>query len=201
MRALLIALTALAAAAAQAAAITVDKENAYRVEVVVFAIDLPGLAGGELWTRETGQPARTLPEDFVLPQGMPRSDSPLFAAAAALAEDARFRVLAQAAWTQTAEARSTTKPVRLRGSNPLNPGEVDGTLRFFMSRYLHLDIDLSYADGSGTTAAALPADGAPAEPLRYRIREQRRIKSQETHYFDHPKFGLLVRVTPLGGRS
>jgi hypothetical protein len=197
MRALLIALMTLAAAATQAAAVTVDKENAYRVEVVVFAIDMPELTGGELWTRETGQPARALPEEFLLPQGTSPSDSPMRAAAAALAQDPRFRVLAQAAWTQIAEARSTTKPVRLRGGNPLNPGELDGTLRFFMSRYLHLDIDLSYEDGSGATVAALPAADRPAEPLRYRIREQRRIKSQETHYFDHPKFGLLVRVTPL----
>lgn len=195
MRTMLLALTVLASPAVQAAA-TIDKDSAYRVEVVVFAIDLPELIGGELWIQEPRSPERAAAEEFMLPQGGLPSDSPLRSAAAALAEDPRFRVLTQAAWIQAADARSTTKPVRLRGGNTLRPGELEGSLRFYMSRYLHLDIDLSFQDSSGATVAALPSAAPAAEPLRYRIREQRRIKSQETHYFDHPKFGMLVRVTP-----
>jgi hypothetical protein len=30
----------------------------------------------------------------------------------------------------------------------------------------------------------------------YRLNERRRVKLSETHYFDHPKFGALVRVSP-----
>jgi len=31
----------------------------------------------------------------------------------------------------------------------------------------------------------------------YRLTEARRVKSSETYYFDHPKFGALVRVSPV----
>jgi hypothetical protein len=34
------------------------------------------------------------------------------------------------------------------------------------------------------------------ETVVYRLNESRRIKVSETHYFDHPKFGALVRVSP-----
>ena len=30
----------------------------------------------------------------------------------------------------------------------------------------------------------------------YSLREKRRIKSNENHYFDHPHFGMIARVTP-----
>jgi hypothetical protein len=66
-------------------------------------------------------------------------------------------------------------------------------MRLYLSRYLHLDLNLNYAEK--------PADGgspgADTGVIAYRINEQRRVKSQETHYFDHPKFGALIRLTPL----
>jgi hypothetical protein len=58
-----------------------------------------------------------------------------------------------------------------------------------MSRHLHLDVNLLFRDAA--TASA------PGGSLVYRLSEQRKLKSQETHYFDHPKFGVLVRVMPL----
>ena len=33
--------------------------------------------------------------------------------------------------------------------------------------------------------------------LGYRMVEKRRLKLNERHYFDHPKFGLLVQVSRL----
>jgi hypothetical protein len=29
------------------------------------------------------------------------------------------------------------------------------------------------------------------------LQEQRRLRSGELHYFDHPRFGLIVLVTPV----
>ena len=38
-------------------------------------------------------------------------------------------------------------------------------------------------------------DTAAAAEVRYRIQEDRIFKSGELRYFDHPKFGVLVRVS------
>jgi hypothetical protein len=37
-----------------------------------------------------------------------------------------------------------------------------------------------------------------ADGKRYILREQRRMKSGEKHYFDHPYFGVVALVTPRG---
>jgi hypothetical protein len=78
------------------------------------------------------------------------------------------------------------KPVRVTA---VNPDELDGTIRFFMSRHLHLDVNLLFRESV--------AAGEQRGTVVYHLSEQRKLKSQETHYFDHPKFGVLVRVMPL----
>jgi hypothetical protein len=30
----------------------------------------------------------------------------------------------------------------------------------------------------------------------YRLRDNKRVRSRETHFFDHPRFGVLLRITP-----
>lgn len=169
-----------------------DKENTYNVEVLVFATRLPQLDGDELWTRETAD--AVVPDSIDTETPSPAAPPGILAAAAnELAKDGRFRILAYYSWIQAADAKSASKPIRLRGTNAKNPDELTGTLRLYLSRYLHLDLNLNYeektADGGLT--------GAGSGMVTYRINEQRRIKSQETNYFDHPKFGVLLRLTPL----
>lgn len=169
-----------------------DKENTYNVEVLVFATKLPQLDGDELWTRETTGPVAAAGMD-ALPPGPAAPPNILAAAASDLAKDGRFRILAYYSWIQAADAKSASKPILLSGNRTKNPDELTGTMRLYLSRYLHLDLNLNYQEkttGDGSW-------GADTGMIAYRISEQRRVKSQETHYFDHPKFGTLIRLTPL----
>ncbi len=86
-------------------------------------------------------------------------------------------------------------------------------LTLYLSRYLHLVVDLQLEsasdehghqtrtsrtawrrstvgellDGMGTQPGQLPA--------YYRIQENRILKNGELRYYDHPKFGVLAKVT------
>jgi hypothetical protein len=100
----------------------------------------------------------------------------------ALEKDARYRVLVHQHWTQTAEAKSATRPVRIHDAAQ----KLDGVFRFYLSRFLHVEMNLVLQDDA-------PAN--PGEAPVYRLQEHRRVRTQELHYFDHPKFGALVRVT------
>ncbi len=74
-----------------------------------------------------------------------------------------------------------------------------GNVRVYLSRFLHVSLDLSYQDGTGVTAPE-PAGNELREialPPRYRLTTERQTRSGELHYFDHPAFGVLVRVTPV----
>jgi hypothetical protein len=192
---LLMVLSAAPCLALAAAATDKDKESTYHVEVLVFATRLPQLDGDELWTQDqAGNSASALAEAEAPGPAAPVNN--LSAAANDLARDGRFRILGYFSWTQTADAKSASKPVRLRGTNPKNPDELDGSMRLYLSRYLHLDLNLGYREDARDAKPA-GAGGDNSGKISYRISEQRRVKSQETHYFDHPKFGALVRLTPV----
>ncbi len=159
-----------------------ETEKPYQVEVLVF--EHQGVATPEeQWP--TGVPAAI--KGAVAPNGNLPAGAKLAATLESLEKNRKYRVLAYAGWMQVPSAKNETKPVRISGSQA-RPGELDGAVTFYVSRFLHLDIDLRLR----------PADTGDDNPVVYRIRESRRVKSQETQYFDHPRFGLLVRITPLG---
>ena len=174
--ALLACLVPFCADAAAPAATTFD------IEVLVFENRLPELDGGELWTRDNKRAVISDVAEAVNAEAAP-SDNTLDLAAAALEREGHYHVLVHRRWRQNVEEKSATKPVRLRSSD----NQLDGALRFYLSRYLYVDLDLGLLDKT-----------AGATELNYRISDHRRVKTQDLNYFDHPKFGALVRITPVG---
>jgi hypothetical protein len=164
--------------------------TAYDVEVVVFENMLPELEGGELWIRDAAEPATRMPDvsDALVVGQLVPVESVLAGAAATLQRSGTYRVLAHRRWRQTAEEKSAAKPVRL--SSP--DAQLDGTLRFYVSRFLHVDVDLVLQQQTAVV------DQSAVLGVNYRLTEHRRIKTMDINYFDHPKLGALVRITPVG---
>lgn len=127
-----------------------------------------------------------------------------------------YRPLMHFGWTQTTIPEDQTPELSLaRFGRPV--GGLDGTLKLYLSRFLHLDIDLSMPAPEGASSDALRAarqsapvntyaDPAAREnpgdtyvpeygPVRYRIAEDRIMKNGDVRYFDHPKFGVIAKVT------
>jgi len=85
------------------------------------------------------------------------------------------------------------------------PIGLDGSFTLYLARYLHLVVDLSmdapvevieieFDDNSFYEFE----DTAPREgPVRYRIEEDRIVKNGEIRYFDHPKFGVVAKVSRI----
>lgn len=114
-------------------------------------------------------------------------------------------------WTQATWPQEQTEAIDLyRFGTP--PEGLSGSLTLYRSRYLHLVVDLqmdapgqaavaptdvqTYGDYRGRDDRAGDFDRAvSAGPVRYRIQENRILKNGETRYFDHPKFGVLAKVT------
>lgn len=160
----------------------------YDVEILVFENRLPELEGGELWTHNG---TKTTPIDVagaIDVGGTVVLDSVLTNAASALSRDGSYRVLAHRRWRQTAEEKSASKLVRIRSAD----SQLDGTMRFYMSRFLHVELNLALLEQTAVV------DQSAVLGLNYRLAEQRRVKTQEINYFDHPKLGALVQITPVG---
>lgn len=120
-----------------------------------------------------------------------------------------YRPVMHFAWTQVTLPEEETQPIELQAlSEP--PTGLDGSFMLYLSRYLHLVVDLSLAREPFFDApvaigepAQIHSDGrigadydAPVPgPVRFRIHEDRIFKSGELRYFDHPKFGVLAKIT------
>ncbi|OGI48400.1 MAG: hypothetical protein A3B81_02600 [Candidatus Muproteobacteria bacterium RIFCSPHIGHO2_02_FULL_65_16] len=154
----------------------------YEIEILVFENRLPNLEGGEIWTREASGTEVVEVAGAVNPGATAPQETPFATMAGVLEKDGNHRVLAHRRWRQSAAGRAETRPVRIRGGD----NTLDGTLKFYLSRFLHVDVNL-----------ALSADGNPSDQP-YRIVDHRRIKTQEINYFDHPKFGILLKVVQIG---
>jgi hypothetical protein len=171
-------LPAVAALAFAASVWAASGPTLYDIEVLVFENRQPGLEGGEVLRAQRQEATDT--ETAASPEGVPDPDSTLSLAAAELARSGQHRVLAHKRWQQNAAGKAETTPLRLQ-----SPGqELDGTLRFYFSRFLHVELNLTLQEGAGGTA--------------YQLAEHRRVRPQEVHYFDHPRLGALVRVTAVG---
>lgn len=174
----------------------------YEVEVLVFRNNMPELEGKEIWSPERVD--TTLPEiDSATRAADTNSEkTDLGKAAAAMSEKPGYQILAHKRWNQSAEARSTSPLMRIS----TEAGDLDGTVVFYLSRFLHLDVKLLLKDmnsedripGAEEHNAVANADKTATQNMlmAYRIDESRRIRSNEINYFDHPKFGVLVQITP-----
>jgi hypothetical protein len=97
-------------------------------------------------------------------------------------------------WVQPGLAENETVPFDLGTIGTLNPS---GTVRVHLSRFLHVTLDLTYrADGTASATDAMTGLSEVTLAPRYRLAATRNVRSGELHYFDHPAFGVLVRVTP-----
>lgn len=102
----------------------------------------------------------------------------------ALARRAGYRVLVHQAWLQPMTENALATPVMIASDNDRTPGgEIFGTLRVRLSRFLHAELAIS-----------LPYSGAGGGYVH--LLETRRMRSQELHYVDHPLFGALIHIEP-----
>lgn len=163
-----------------------EKETTYEIEALVFENRLPELVGDEQLERNALSAKIRGLENAVTPEKL-EGNSFLQPGISSLLEQGQYRILAHLRWFQTVDAKTIAKPMRVASANP---AELEGTIRFFMSRHLHLDVNLLLRE---TVAAA---GNEPAAAV-YQMSEQRKVKTQETHYFDHPRLGVLVRVMPV----
>jgi hypothetical protein len=110
-----------------------------------------------------------------------------------------YTPLLHGGWVQPGLPENDARPFDLAMLGATNPM---GSIRLYLSRFLHVNLDLSYQDAAGAaTPAAPPAFGNELAELpitpRYHLAADRPTRSGELHYFDHPAFGVLIKVTPV----
>lgn len=158
----------------------------YKVELIVFENLNPNAS--EKWpVMPSREPLRLSPgsaNNFV----QPASREDLNDSAQRLRNSAGYRVLTHSAWLQPALSRSRAKPIAINGER------LEGQVRIHVATYLHADLDLWLLDSQSSSVSA---DGELQNPRNPNLKELRRLRSRQVHYFDHPRLGALLRMEPV----
>ena len=167
---LLVFLCLVATAAVQA--------DVYDFEIVVF--ERPDGGANEFWPSEPGEPDPSIAKGRLNSSGASGGATLLPASAKALGPSAYtlkkkgMIVHDHLAWRQETHGRNSNTWYWIGG------GRLSGLIRMSQGRYLHLDTDL------------ILRDAVSSQP--YRIKLHRRMRSDELHYVDHPRLGILIRA-------
>ena len=141
------------------------------------------------------------------------ADRNLEGAARSIRRSKDYRLLLHQSWTQPIDAQSTA--ILLQGGDQFGDQfELEGTLSVRRNRFLHVETDLWLTRFEATGSMQDPyqdhpmAEVYPAlllaatrglnhEPgYRYHMAQQRRLRSNEVHYLDHPQFGIIIEIRP-----
>jgi hypothetical protein len=173
--------------------------QSYDVELIIFRT-LSTKATPEDWRMESGTASghvATTDEDA--PDGeaviappptaptmtfasLPQSKFKLTAIADTLRRSRNYQPLAHFGWTQPGFPRGEARYMSIDGLVPASTG-LSGQIALARGRYLHLTLELAYDS---------PEEGGQ----RMVLRQTRRMRSNERHYIDHPKFGVIAVITP-----
>jgi len=120
-----------------------------------------------------------------------------------------YRPIMHTAWSQPTLEKADTMPITLRrlGNPPLR---LEGSISLYLSRFLHLVVDLSLAERAPIRPVAeenrvrsfgdnQPRFGIDREfvspTVYYRIEEDRIVRNGELRYYDHPRFGVVAKIS------
>lgn len=205
----------------------------YTVEVIIFSYVQDVSIGSEIFVPEiitppdeldpeietpdeqsTAKPRQVYPFEY---ERLARDELTMGATWGHLRRLDAYRPLMHFGWTQPAIPKDQTRSLQLQRFGKV-PAGLDGTLQLFLSRFLHLVVDVSLAapESARARAADLVATEQSVDifgderarraydrdafapqyaPLQYRIFEDRIMKNGETRYYDHPKLGVVAKVT------
>ncbi|ORU93610.1 MAG: hypothetical protein A6F72_07370 [Cycloclasticus sp. symbiont of Poecilosclerida sp. N] len=186
------------------AADEIDNENEvdwYSVEYIVFENNPPSNQALEPWTKKAFQ----MPEDALVldPLSTAEAFSPLnidqqqlHSVMRRLEKSSTYTPIAHGGWIQPLDKNSPLQTIQI--NRQAGAVQLEGTLTFHSGRYLHLDIDLQLSEvAQPTSPTEYLTTGVAQYSTIYRLKDTRRIRAGDSHYFDHPRFGILAIVEKI----
>ena len=181
----------------------VNAANWYKVELLVFENLGPDYSG-EVWDVQHEYPdlqrsveiITAIPGDedgLIAFKGLNAAAKKLSGIYASLKSSSEYRPIMHTGWQQPAMNGNNARSVHIKLEDQFKT-RLDGSVRIRSGHYLYIDIDLAYFHGLSAGSEAEKLNSNAAFTL---MNETRKVKLNEIHYFDHPLFGLVMRVSRL----
>jgi len=194
-------------------------EQWYHVELIVF--EQLNTVTDEEWPEMVAQaPIELTPQTSSLSMQAAETET-LLNAAARLERSSRYQVHYHQAWQQPIMKKRYAKAVAIRSGSdipldtempldsdmltdtdrPIDSDIISGSIRLYKSTYLHAALDLWLNESAGSVINSwsdVSPDGDMIDvPRNPNLKESRRIRSKKLYFFDHPKLGALLQLTPI----
>lgn len=180
----------------------------YAVELLIFSYDNPSSAWAESWPDDIalGFPQSLLTIGGNLPE---LSNLRLNSAAQKLNAQNDISVLFHKAWKQDLTNRNSSVAVRIQGGpNYGNNQALEGWVKISVERYLHIRTDLWLSRGNTNIPQPFNASlvsgsdsysmDTTTQGRTFVMRQSRKTRSDEVQYLDHPMFGVMAIINPIG---
>lgn len=201
--------------------VTANTESWYQVDIIIFSQITNAHYQSEAWLTPTPlhQPintqviidADTVNQSMAAYTLLPDEQFDLTKALNKLNNDHQYHVIWHGAWVQPIYKRHRYQPTYLAGGQvysamaemtnaltALPTSEFTGLLTFVPTgNYIAVTADLrltEMTDTLGNTANFLVNSSTPYQ--QFALQQTQRLRTDEVHYFDHPLFGMLIKLTP-----
>lgn len=182
------------------------EQKRYNIEVVIFEDNSKRYINSEQWpVIHHGEE-----ESTVTSADLKRNDTSfkhnssnsLAPHVAKLESSTRYNVLLHQSWQQAGLSNldaisipvNTDLQKNIESFDLTHRSKLEGTLKLVLGRYLHIHADLLYKRVNNEPDST---DLNKETYSEYKINFQRRMRSKELHYVDHPLVGMLVIVVPV----
>lgn len=167
----------------------------YHVELIVFE-QLDTITDEQWPVMPDEVPKGSLTPSMATSLIQPASNESLDNTAASLNQSSQYRVHYHKAWKQYIMRKGRAEAINITS----NDGLIEGTIRLDKATYLHASIDvwLKLNNNSVNSWSDSLPEGTNISVLRNpNLKESRRIRSDKLYFFDHPKTGALLKLTPI----
>jgi hypothetical protein len=157
------------------------KEQSYRIELLIFSQEMPNSEVFDQIESKIIWPKR-LADLSKYPEVSSNNKALLSSYRKLAGSGGQYQPLFYEAWIQKVKSNKFSKPMQITNDE----STIDGYFQMQRGHYVHMNVDIEFSP-----------ENYEEETIIYRLNEKRRFKLNETHYLDHPKFGILARISPI----
>ena len=166
----------------------------YHVELIVF--EQLDTVTDEQWPQMPELKTAPLTPQSISKLIQPTKNETLLDSVERLNRSARYQVHYHSAWQQPIMRKRSAKFIDIHSDDEL----IQGKMRLYKSTYLHAALDLWLVENTAqvNSWSDVSPDGVDIDmPRNPHLLESRRIRSKKLYFFDHPKMGALLKLTPI----
>lgn len=166
----------------------------YHVELIIFEqLHAPT---DEQWPHMKAINEGELSSGMTTSMIQPAQNETLVSVAQRLNRSSQYRVHYHNSWLQPIQVKHRAKSINIQSSNDM----IAGNVRLYKGTYLHAELDVWLKQNTGLVNSwsdASPNGNDISAPRNPNLNESRRIRSKKIYFFDHPKMGGLLKLTPV----